>query len=62
MTNWLGAINQAKPAPNVTGITRLTADSNMRTLDTELPTRTTINEAIDQNCNVTESKVTVKMQ
>lgn len=61
MRKLLGAIHQAVSAPRVTGMSFLTADGKLRTIDTLCPLRTAINEAIDPNCNVTERRLTLTM-
>ena len=62
VSNLLSAINQAVSAPSVTGISLLNSDGKIRTIDTELPLMTTLNETIDPNGSVTESRITFKMQ
>ena len=62
MSNLLSAINQAVSAPSVTGISLLNSDGKIRTIDTELPLMTTLNETIDPNGSVTESRISFKMQ
>lgn len=62
MSNLLSAIKQAMSVPKATGMSLLNSDGNARTIDTELPLMTTLNETIDPNGNVTESRITFKMQ
>ena len=62
VSNLLSAINQAVSVPSVTGISLLNSDGKIRTIDTELPLMTTLNETIDPNGSVTESRTTFKMQ
>jgi len=57
-----GAINQAVSAPSVIGISLLNSDGKIRNIDTELPLMTTLNETIDPNGSVTESRITFRMQ
>jgi hypothetical protein len=62
VSNLLSAINQAVSAPSVIGVSLLNSDGKIRTIDTELPLMTTLNETIDPNGSVTESRITFRMQ
>lgn len=62
MSNLLGANTQATHAPNATGIALLTSDSKLRTIGTDLPIMTTMNETLDRHGIVTDSRITLHMQ